>query len=254
MSVRPGAEPFAADGGPVGALLCHGFTGSPASMRPWAEQLAAAGLTVRVPRLPGHGTTWKQMQLTRWPDWYGTVQRELLDLGTRCDTVFVMGLSMGGTLALRLAEEHADQVAGLVLVNPSVLSKNKLLKLLPVLRHVVPSFPGVSNDINKPGQDEIAYDRVPLQAVHSLGQLWGVTRADLHRVTAPLLLIHSAVDHVVEPENAAAILDEVSSTDRREVVLANSYHVATLDNDAQQIVDESLAFVRRLAPGAGPGQ
>lgn len=252
MSVRPGAAPFAADGGPVGALLCHGFTGSPASMRPWAEYLAAAGLTVRVPRLPGHGTTWQEMQLTRWPDWYGTVQRELLDLSARCDTVFVMGLSMGGTLSLRLAEEHGDRICGLVLVNPSVLSKNRLLVLLPVLRHVVPSFPGVSNDIKKPGQDEIAYDRVPLQAVHSLSQLWRVTRGDLHRVTAPLLLIHSAIDHVVEPVNAAVVLDEVGSTDRREVVLADSYHVATLDNDAQQIFDESLDFVRRLAPDTGP--
>lgn len=252
MSVRPGAAPFAADGGPVGALLCHGFTGSPASMRPWAEYLAAAGLTVRVPRLPGHGTTWQEMQLTRWPDWYGTVQRELLDLSARCDTVFVMGLSMGGTLSLRLAEEHGDRICGLVLVNPSVLSKNRLLVLLPVLRHVVPSFPGVSNDIKKPGQDEIAYDRVPLQAVHSLSQLWRVTRGDLHRVTAPLLLIHSSIDHVVEPVNAAVVLDEVGSTDRREVVLADSYHVATLDNDAQQIFDESLDFVRRLAPDTGP--
>lgn len=252
MSVRPGAAPFAADGGPVGALLCHGFTGSPASMRPWAEYLAAAGLTVRVPRLPGHGTTWQEMQLTRWPDWYGTVQRELLDLSARCDTVFVMGLSMGGTLSLRLAEEHGDRICGLVLVNPSVLSKNRLLVLLPVLRHVVPSFPGVSNDIKKPGQDEIAYDRVPLQAVHSLSQLWRVTRGDLHRVTAPLLLIHSSIDHVVEPVNAAVVLDEVGSTDRREVVLADSYHVATLDNDAQQIFDESLDFVRRLAPETGP--
>ena len=57
VSVQTGAEPFAADGGPVGVLVCHGFTGSPRTVRPWAEHLAAAGLTVRAPRLPGHGTT-----------------------------------------------------------------------------------------------------------------------------------------------------------------------------------------------------
>lgn len=248
--VRPGAEPFAADGGRVGVLLCHGFTGSPASMRPWGEQLAAAGLTVRVPRLPGHGTTWKQMQLTRWPDWYGTVERELLDLRGRCDQVFVMGLSMGGTLTLRLAEEHPDAVDGIVLVNASVLTKNRLMALLPVLRHVVPSLPGVSNDISKPGQDEIAYDRMPLQAVHSLSQLWQVVRDDLPKVTAPVLLMRSATDHVVEPENAEFILEHIGSTDREVVVLPDSFHVATLDNDAPTIVERSLAFVRRLAPEA----
>lgn len=250
--VRPGAEPFSSDGGPVGVLLCHGFTGSPASMRPWGEQLAAAGLTVRVPRLPGHGTTWKEMQVTRWPDWYGTVERELVDLSSRCDKVFVMGLSMGGTLTLRLAEEHSDAVAGIVLVNAAVLSKNRLMALLPVLRHVVPSFPGVSNDIKKPGQDEIAYDRMPLQAVHSLNQLWALTRDDLGKVTAPMLLIRSETDHVVEPENAEFILEHAGSTDREVVVLPDSFHVATLDNDAPTIVERSLAFVRRLAPEVGP--
>lgn len=250
--VRPGAEPFSADGGSVGVLLCHGFTGSPASMRPWGQQLADAGLTVRVPRLPGHGTTWKEMQVTRWPDWYGTVERELMGLRSRCETVVVMGLSMGGTLTLRLAEEHADSVDGIVLVNASVLTKNRLMALLPVLRHVVPSFPGISNDIKKPGQDEIAYDRIPLQAVHSLSQLWTVTRDDLGTVTAPMLLFRSATDHVVEPENAEFILEHVASTDREVVVLPDSYHVATLDNDAPTIVERSLAFVRRLAPEAGP--
>jgi carboxylesterase len=220
-------------------------------MRPWGEHLAAAGLTVRLPRLPGHGTSWQEMQLTRWPDWYGTVERELLSLRDRCDTVFVMGLSMGGTLTLRLAEQHGDAIRGIVVVNASVLSKNRLLALLPVLRHVVSTFPGVSNDIAKPGQDEVAYDKVPLQAVHSLSQLWQLTRKDLDRVTRPMLLMRSAVDHVVEPENAEFILEHVGSTDREVVVLPDSYHVATLDHDAQTVFDRSLEFVRRVAPEAG---
>ena len=101
--VLPGAEPVDLPGGPVGALLCHGFTGTTQSMRPWAEHLAAAGLTVTAPRLPGHGTRWQDMNKTRWEDWYGELERAFDDLRARCDSVFVMGLSMGGTLTLRLA-------------------------------------------------------------------------------------------------------------------------------------------------------
>ena len=77
MVVRPGTEPFRHDGGSTGVLLCHGFTGSPASLRPWGEHLADEGHTVSLPLLPGHGTDWRELALTRWPDWYTAVEREL---------------------------------------------------------------------------------------------------------------------------------------------------------------------------------
>ncbi len=250
MPITPGAEPYRADGGRVGVLLCHGFQGSPASVRPWGEYLAAAGLTVRAPRLPGHGTTWQELKLTRWPDWYSTVERELTDLQSQCDVVFVMGLSMGGTLTLRLAQEHPDAIRGIVLVNTPVLSKDPLRHLLPYLRHVIPAFPGRTNDIAKPGQDEVAYDRLPLQPAYSLTQLWELVREDLPGVGLPLLLMHSKVDHTVEPENADYILEHIGSADREVVVLQDSYHVATLDYDAETVFQRSLDFVRRLAPEA----
>ncbi len=250
MPVIPGAEPFAHDAGPVGALVVHGFTGSPISMRPWAQALADAGLTVRLPRLPGHGTTWQELALTTWEDWYDTVDAAFGELTDRCEDVFVCGLSMGGSLSLRLAELRGDQVRGLALVNPSVHSENKALVALPLLRRAVKSIKGVGNDIAKPGQDEGCYDRVPTQALYQLTRGWAMVKADIEKVTQPLLLLRSATDHVVEPSNAAWILSHVRSTDVTERVLPNSYHVATLDNDAPQIVDGSLELIRRLAPAA----
>ena len=247
MPLLPGAEPFSHDGGPVGALVIHGFTGSPRSMRPWADHLAAAGLTVRLPRLPGHGSDWHDMALTRWDDWYGEVDAAFTELSKRCDDVFVMGLSMGGSLALRVAELHGDAVRGIVLVNPAVHSENKALALLPVLKAVVPSLKGVINDIAKPGQDEGGYDRIPLKALHSLTQGWLQIKADIGKVDQPLLLFHSPQDHVVEPSNTAWILGHVASLDVEDRVLPDSYHVATLDNDAPAIFAGSLAFVQRLA-------
>ena len=250
MPLIPGAEPFAHDGGPVGALVVHGFTGSPVSMRPWAQALADAGLSVRLPRLPGHGSTWQDMALTTWEDWYSAVDSAFGELTERCDDVFVCGLSMGGSLSLRLAELRGGEVRGLVLVNPSVHSENKGLVALPVVKHLVKSLPGVGNDIAKPGQEEGCYDRMPTKALAQLVRGWAMVKADIEKVDQPLLLFRSAVDHVVEPSNAAWILSHVRSADVTERVLPNSYHVATLDNDAPQIVDGSLELIRRLAPAA----
>jgi carboxylesterase len=249
----PGAEPFRHDGGPIGVLLSHGFTSSPASMRPWAEHLADAGYSVRVPLLPGHGTDWRDMQLTRWTDWYLTLERELLDLADTCEHVFVMGLSMGGTLTLRLAQEQPDAVTGLVVVNPSVHSRNKAMRALPVLRHVLPTVPGVRNDIKREGQDEGAYARVPLQALHSLTELWGEVTPRLGEIRCPALVFGSDEDHVVEPSNAIEVVESVSSTDLTFIPLHDSYHVATLDNDAPLIFEQSAQFVQRVAEHASSG-
>jgi carboxylesterase len=247
MPLMPGAEPFHHDGGPVGALLCHGFTGTPQSLRPWAEHLAAADLSVRLPRLPGHGTSVAEANLTTWHDWYAELDRNLLELSRECTQVFVMGLSMGGTLALRLAEVHGDAISGLVLVNPSLLTKRPDRFLLPALRLVVPSWTGIASDIKKPGSVELAYDRIPMKAAYSLSKLWSTTRADLTKVTQPILIFRSADDHVVEPDSTVLLVEKVASNDVREVVLEDSYHVATLDNDAATIFEGSVEFVRRLA-------
>ena len=250
MPVRPGAEPFAHEGGPVGALLIHGFTGSPASMRPWGDHLAAAGLSVLGPRLPGHGTRWQDLNHTRWTDWYAEAQRGLRDLAGRCGDVFVMGLSMGGCLSLRLAEEHPDLVKGLVLVNPSLLTLRKDFKLVPLLSRVVPGMPGIINDIKKPGMDEVGYPKTPLKAAASLTDMWRKTTADLGRIECPTLVFRSRVDHVVEPASTALLLAHIGTSDVEERVLEESYHVATLDNDAPAIFEGSLDFVRKHSPVA----
>jgi carboxylesterase len=252
VPVLPGAEPFSADGGDVGVLLCHGFTGSPQSLRPWAEALARAGHTVRLPLLPGHGTTWQDMNRTSWREWYDEVDRAFTELRRGCSSVFVAGLSMGGALALRLAQQHGDDVAGLVLVNPAVHVRDRRLLALPVLRRVSGSFPPIGNDIKKAGVTELAYDRLPLHALASSLQLYADVTAHLGRVDQPLLLLHSAVDHVVAPSNSAAILAGVSSTDVTEIVLEDSYHVATLDNDAPTIFDGSVEWIRAHTRAADP--
>jgi carboxylesterase len=241
------AEPFSAAGNRTGVLLLHGFTGSPASMRPWGEYLAGVGFTVEVPCLPGHGTSWQDLNLTTWQDWYAGASRGLDKLLATCSEVFVAGLSMGGCLALRLAAERPDDVAGLILVNPSVASTDRRLVLIPFLKRVIGSISAIGNDISLPGADEDSYDRTPLKALDSLRAMWKATRDDLPKVTAPLVVFRSAEDHVVEPLSTQIVTQRVSSRDLTEQVLHNSYHVATLDHDAPVIFRGSVAFIERLS-------
>lgn len=257
MTLTESARPFAVDQGPTGVLLSHGFTGSPASIVPWGHHLAEHGHTVRVPRLPGHGTTWQEMNRTRWQDWYAEVERSLDDLRARCDRIVVGGLSMGGALALRLAQHRAAHIDGLVLVNPAVASTDRRLVAVPIVRHLVASTAGIGSDINKPGVEESGYDRTPLNALHSMIDLWRDVRANLGAVTAPLLVFRSELDHVVDPSSTRTVLEGVSSRTVREVVLENSYHVATLDYDAARIFSESAAFVdatRTVGAGTPGGE
>lgn len=247
VDVVPGAEPYFAGAGALGVLLCHGFTGSPLSMRPWAEHLTGAGFQVALPRLPGHGTSWQEMNRTRWTDWYACVDRTFRDLRADCDQVFVAGLSMGGGLAIRLAEQHGDAVAGLAVVNPSIGSADVRMRALPVLRHVVPSLGGVSGDIALPNAVEGAYERTPLHAAWSLMQLWRDIQDHLDQVDQPLLIFKSARDKVVDPTSLELITRGVQSTDLTIVPLERSYHVATLDYDAELIFETSSTFFRRLA-------
>ncbi|HAM23541.1 MAG TPA: esterase, partial [Actinobacteria bacterium] len=130
--------------------------------------------------------------------------------------------------------------------NPAVHSERPDRHLLPVLRLVVPAFPGIVNDIKKPDQDEGGYTKMPLKAAYSLTQLWSAIKTDITKVNQPILVFRSADDHVVEPSNTAWILANVASKDAEEVVLHESYHVATLDNDAPTIFDGSLEFVNRV--------
>jgi len=250
LPVLVGAEPIEVSGGPVGVVLCHGFTGMTQSMRPWAHHLAAAGLTVAAPRLPGHGTTWQDLNTTTFNDWYGEVARVFDDLRGRCASVFAMGLSMGGTLVLRLAEERGSQLTGLVVVNVSLATERNDAKLLPVLSRIVPSLRGIGSDIKLPGVTELAYDRLPLKAAYSLQRAWPVVRWDLPRITCPVLAYRSATDHVVEAVSGQALLEGCAGGRVEERVLQDSYHVATLDNDAPTIFAGSLDFVRAHAPAA----
>ena len=93
----------------IGVILVHGFTGSPASMRPWAHYLNELGYTVRVPRLPGHGTDPEDLNRVSWQEWPAKVEEELVELQKTCEKIFICGLSMGGGTTLNVALKHSKE-------------------------------------------------------------------------------------------------------------------------------------------------
>jgi carboxylesterase len=249
VPIQPGAEEFRATGWGTAVLVLHGFTGSPRSVRPWAEGFAAAGFTVHAPRLPGHGTSWQELNRTRWQDWYAVAEAALLRLRADGHEVVVAGLSAGGGLAVRLAQTRPDDVRGLAVVNPSVRGEDPMLRLLPLVRWVLPSVGAIGDDIARPGVSEGAYPRTPLHATWSLTRMWREVRADLDRVHAPLLVFVSAVDNVVPRVSTTTLVSGVASRDVTVVELSRSRHVATLDHEADLVVARSVDFVRRVAAG-----
>lgn len=183
------------------------------------------------------------MNRTRWEDWYAELDTALTELHTKTDKVVVAGLSMGGCLGLRLAEQRPQDVNALVLVNPAINVARFDVKLVPALQWIVPAMPGIGNDIKKPGGDEVGYDKTPLKALASQLKMWKDVRANLGKVTQPLILFRSDDDHVVDITSKDLILAGVSSSVKEFVELKDSFHVATLDNDAPLIFERTSAFI-----------
>jgi carboxylesterase len=245
IEIMPGAEPFHFEGGEVGCLVSHGFTGTTQSMRFLGEFLAReGGLTVVGPRLKGHGTTPEDMARTTAEDWVRSVEEALHTLQQHCSQIFMTGLSMGGTLTLYMAAMYPDVLAGAVPINGAVFLNSPDLAGLALAPGVPPAVPGVGSDIKKPGVTELAYPVVPVPAIRHIYALMAVTRELLPRVTCPILAFQSRDDHVVVPDNAPYILEHVGAAEKRLVWLEESYHVATLDNDKERIARETLRFIQ----------
>lgn len=248
----PHAEPFELSGGEIAVLMIHGFTGSPASIRPWAEGLHSRGFTVKAPRLPGHGTTWDEMNQTRWNDWYQEVERAFQELKKKHRRIFIAGFSMGGALSIRLTSKYAREIEGLILLNPSIGDRRFFMNFVPILKHFIPSLKGRGTDVAAPNPPRHSYGRTPLKALHSLQELWRLAQQDLPQISAPLMVAYSMNDHVVDPANSEFVIENVSSIDIREVVFERSFHNVALDYELDLLVSESTSFITDVLSGELP--
>ncbi|MFT4147890.1 MAG: alpha/beta fold hydrolase [Micrococcaceae bacterium] len=231
----------------IGVVLCHGFTGSPHSMRPWAKHLMAQGYTVSMPLLPGHGTRWEDLGNTNWHSWVREVKNQVYSINDKCNTTIIIGLSMGGALALKMASE--DLVDAAVVVNPGTIIDDPRRFATGVMQYLQDSLPAIGNDIKKPGVVEGAYPRVSVKATHQLKKLFHEVRKSLKDVEVPVLLFRSRKDHVVTDKNIGIIKKKIKPQYLRIIPLYNSYHVATLDYDAEDIFIKTDEFIEKIASG-----
>jgi carboxylesterase len=246
--VRAGAEARSWSGSSsAGVLVLHGFTGTPRSMLGVAEALAAAGLTVELPRLPGHGTDITDMLATDWHDWVGEALRAHDALAGRVANVAVVGLSMGATLTAAVAVERPS-VAGVAVINgaleplgPEIV--DGVRALLAAGERVLDS-PG-SDVARQDGPRDPSYEATPLGPLLSLAEEGARLAARLEEIRCPSLVMCAPQDHVVSPTASRHYADRVSGPVEW-VDLPNSYHVATLDHDAPLIEERVVAFVRRV--------
>jgi carboxylesterase len=227
----------------IGILLVHGFTGSPASMRPWAEYLNQRGYTVKVPLLPGHGTTPHDLNLVKWQEWPAKVESDLQELLRTCRKVFICGLSMGGGTTLNIATRYSKDLAGIILVNPMIHVKFVPHQLAWAISRFQKMRDSVGDDIKRPGITEYGYDALPAVGVYELLKMLHYTRKRLHDVTAPMLLFHSVDDHTLPVTNTEIVMKGVGSRQKQRIELVNSYHVATLDYDQEVIFENSRLFI-----------
>ena len=234
-----------------GLLLCHGFTGSPQSMRPWAEDHAGRGWAVDLPLLPGHATTEQELTTTSWQDWYGCVREAALDLSREHGPIAVGGLSMGGALALALAADPQlrGHLCAVVAVNPG-MTLPAAANLAELIAPVVRTLPGIGSDVSRSGVQEEAYERLPVRAVGQLRRLFRRTRRELGAVEVPVLLATSRVDHTVPPTDSDIVAAGVRGPVER-LSLTRSFHLATLDHDADLLFEASARFLDQHVPTLG---
>ena len=239
-------SPFLLEGGPVGVLLIHGFTGSPPEMRLVGDYLHERGCTVSGPLLPGHGTTAEDMNRCRWTEWTAHVERALAELQARCEAVFVGGLSMGSVLTLYLAAHHPE-LPGVVAYSPAVWPADRLIYLTPVLKYAIrEKQKSDDSDLADPEADLRlwSYEENPAFAAHELLKLVRRVRRLLPRVTCPVLVIHSIRDTAIHPDSARRTYERVGAAAKELVTLHDSGHCLTVDSEWERVAAKTYAFIQ----------
>jgi carboxylesterase len=252
--IIPTAEPFLFPGGSTGCLLIHGFTGAPKEMRWMGEHLAKEGFSVLGVRLAGHATRPEDMARTRWQDWMASVEDGWHFLGGVSQQIFVMGLSLGGILALLFSSQHP--VAGVVAMStPYNLPDDPRLRFIKLFSLLQPRMAKGTPDWHNPeaAKDHIDYPYTPTREIAELPPLLLEMQAALPKIHVPALLMHSRQDQGVPPENMEKIYAALGTMDKQMIWLEKSGHVIVREPERLRVFCAAVDFIRRVNEQTNPG-
>ena len=246
--MHPLAAPFFLSGGQHAVLLIHGFTGSPAHMRPLGEALNSAGFTVRGIALKGHGTTVQDMMNATWKDWLSEAQTACNELFSSYRFVSVAGLSMGGILSLILAAEHSGSTHPLTACVPIEAPLGTTNRFRHFALVAAPFCPILQkhNDGSRDTLDktyDIDYDQIPTAKTHDLNVLIARARRSLSAISCPVLAVQSHMDKTVSQDSIDIILNNISSRTKAPLWLNNAPHVATISPEKNTIAEGMIRFL-----------
>lgn len=237
------AKEFFYSGNKTGILLIHGFTGSPAEMRYLGEYLKDKGFTVNGVLLKGHGTTTKDMSKTTYRDWINSAEEGYLKLADECSEIFVVGFSMGGALALHLAQKY--EIKGLVSLSTPIRILNRQYYFAMLVKYLKVLVGKRTLVIKQKDPFIIGYDKTPIRSMINLLQLINLVKADLHKMEKPILIMQSYGDGTVHPSSANFIYKRIASTDKSIIFLHNSGHMITCDCEKEQVFEEVHGFISK---------
>jgi carboxylesterase len=264
-------------GGRVGVLLIHGLTGTPNEMRLVGKGLHQAGYTVYGMQLAGHCGSEDDLIATNWQDWYGSVCAAADRLAAEVDHFFVIGLSMGALLALKLAADRPAQVHGVGAYATMFRHDGWSMPLFTRLCFLLPVFKALGvgrrrSFTERPPygiKDEHLRGRIvakmqsgnsaeaglpgnPWYAVAEMYVLSAAVRRQLRDIRSPCLVVHATQDDVASVRNAALIARRVHQASVETVLLDDSYHMVTIDRQRRTVIRRSVAFIDRVVAAREP--
>jgi len=254
--IIPTAEPFffLGDSSKPACLLIHGFTGTPKEMRWMGEFLNQQGYTCLGIRLAGHATNPEDMIRSRWTDWVASVEDGYQLLCGVTNDIFLLGLSMGGILALLMSTRLAPRVKGVVAMStPSRLPTDypiRFIQLISIVMRYRPKSkePPGSGWFDKGAyKDHVAYAKNPVRSTVELKKLILEMRAALPKVNVPVLLMHSKDERYILPDNAEDIFAGlINASDKTKLYMTGSGHVLPRDASREQVFKSALEFIQRV--------
>lgn len=243
----PTAEPFFIPGGKTGCLLIHGFTGTPFEMHMLGDSLAREKYTILAPRLAGHATRVEDITRSHWEDWVASVEDGFNLLKGCTDQQVIMGLSMGGVLAL-IAAARFNPLGVVTFSAPASLPGDPRAKFLPVLKYVIRKVDKGEPDWHNPdaAKDHVDYPYYPTLAILELKKLIDVMKSELPAVKVPVLFVQSRQDQGIPADSLDTLYQSVSSTDKTRFWVENSGHVVIREPDREEIFKEVKRFLAHI--------